>query len=93
MLAVVDDFASAGKFVRRGAAAKIGTPLEEFNVVTGIGQRAAGGDAGQSSANDGHSWRARVVAGEGHCKRRRNPFASTLSFSAVLKRTRSENTS
>ena len=54
MLAVVDNLAGAGKLVGRGAAAEIGTPLEELDVIAGVGQRAAGREARESAADDGH---------------------------------------
>ncbi len=43
VLTVVEHLASRGMFIRRCSPAKIGTPLEERDLVTGIGKRATCG--------------------------------------------------
>ena len=62
---------------------RYGTPLEEFDVIAGFGERASGGETGESAANDGDRAALWVVRALAHA-RRTNPFAMTASFSAEL---------
>ena len=52
MLAVVDDFSRARKFVRRCASAYKRTALEEFDKVAGVGECATCGEACQAATYD-----------------------------------------
>ena len=93
VLAVVDHLAGAGQFVRRCAAAEIGTALEELDVIARFGQSASGGETGKTAANDGHRLTLLSCLLVALMRVAQNPFAITVSFSAVLRRTRSEKTS
>jgi hypothetical protein len=53
MLAVIDDFVNAGMKVRRGATAKITAALDELHAITGLRERASGGHACYTAADDG----------------------------------------
>src|SRR5215471_13998483 len=91
MLAFVHDFAGGWEFVERGSAREIGAPLKQFDVVAGVGQGTSGGKAGEAAADDGDG--GALLGNDDHVRRRRNPFARMLSFSAVLSCTREEKTS
>jgi len=54
MLAVVDDFASAGMLVRRSASTEIRAALEEGDAKTRVGKSAGGSESGEAASGDGH---------------------------------------
>src|ERR1019366_3728407 len=93
VLTVVHNFRGARQLIGGRAPTQIGTPLEQFNLVSGLGQRASCGKTGESAANNGDRRPLRVWLSGAHARRFQNPLLSTASFSAVLKRTRCENTS
>src|SRR4051794_33736204 len=53
VLAVVDDLAGAGMFIGGGASAEIGTLFEQRDAESGVGERAASGESGESAADNG----------------------------------------
>src|ERR1700675_341863 len=98
MLAIVDNFAGTRMLIRRGAPAKIGSAFKQGHAITGFGQGASSGEAGQpaSSYRDcGWVCRIRIDGGRGrhHTRRFRIPFPRTVSFSRTVNRTRSLKTS
>ena len=93
VLAVVHNFAGAGQLVRRCAPTQVGTPLEQFNLISRVSQRASRSKAGESATDNCDRRTLRVWLGSAHVRRFQNPLPSTASFSAVLNRTRSEKTS
>jgi hypothetical protein len=52
VLTIVDNFAGAGMFPRRGAAAEEGALLEQGYAKTGVGEGAGSGESGQTSSGD-----------------------------------------
>src|SRR5258708_1297713 len=90
MLTVVDDLAGSGMLVGRCASAHVGPALEESDAHSGISQRAAGRESGESAADDRYGF---TIGRRCHVRRRRNPRESTVSFSQVVSRTRSVRTS
>jgi len=92
MLAVVHYLASAGQFVRRRASTQVGTPLEQFDAISRIGERASRREPRQSAADDGDAAAPQIVSTNIHLDRKK-PFAITRNFSAALSLTLSENTS
>src|SRR5580765_8990391 len=90
MLAVVHHLARARMLIRRRSAAHIGPPLKKRNAQPCIGERAARRQPGQSAADDCDGLLCSISA---HAMRSRNPRESILSFSQVVKRTRSVSTS
>ena len=55
VLAVVDNFAGAGMFLGRSAAAEEGALLEQGDAETGVGEGAGGGESGEAASGDGYS--------------------------------------
>ena len=53
MLAVVHNFRGAGQFIRGCAPTQVGAPLEQFNLISRLSQRASRGQTCESSANNG----------------------------------------
>src|SRR5277367_1217774 len=96
MLAVVNDLSGAGVLIGRCAPTEIGAAFKERDAKPGIGQSASSSKARESASGDGDGRRlCRINMGQcGHQTRRfRIPFAITVSFSRVVKLTRSVNTS
>src|SRR5215510_5919754 len=90
MLAVVHYFAGTRMFIRRRAPAHIRTALEQRDVKIGTSKRTAGGQPGETGANNCDSFLLRFRR---HAMRSRNPRESTLSFSQKLSWIRSVKTS
>src|SRR5947209_1785823 len=90
MLAIVNYFTSARMLVGRGPPTNVWPLFKNRDVHAGIGQRAARGQPGQSSAD--YSYAGFLICCH-YAMRSRNPRESTFSFSQVVSRTRSVNTS
>ncbi len=90
MLAVVDHLSGSGMLIRRCAPAKIRPAFEERHAKSRFRQGAARGQASQSASGYGD---CRRMWGIGHNRRFTVPFPRTVSFSGMVNRTRSLNTS
>src|SRR5450755_2282893 len=78
MLAIIDNFASAGMLIRRGAAAKIRASLKQRHLKPRFRQGASCGKAGQASSGDCDGW---GIWGRWHHTRRfKIPLPRTASF-------------
>ena len=96
MLAVINSLPGAGMLIGRCAPTEIGSAFKERDAKPSISQGASGGKARESASGDGDGrWLCRISMGRcGHQTRRfRIPFASTVSFSRVVRLTRSVKTS
>src|SRR5689334_22688467 len=58
VLAIVHNFAGAGMFIGGGASAHVGAALKESDLNSDMGERAACGEAGETTADDSDiQWR------------------------------------
>src|SRR6185369_798806 len=90
VLAVVHYFACPRMLVRGRSASHIGPPLKQGDAQACIGKGTAGSQASQPATNNRDGFLVRVWT---HTIRRTKPRESILSFSQVVKRTRSVSTS
>src|SRR5215470_16149600 len=84
VLAVVHDFAGSRMLVGRCATAKVGTPLEQGDLESDIGQSAARSQTGKAASNHGYGLPGSWL----HAIRSRKPRESTRSFSQRVRLTR-----